>query len=58
MHQSTSSHADTTWKDIVRDDNSTYHVAAYDPDTGELVDQGEPDDGVHLLPMGYGRGLY
>ncbi|CAN0410370.1 unnamed protein product, partial [Ascophyllum nodosum] len=33
-------HADTTWKDIVRDDNSTFHVADYDPDTGDLVEQG------------------
>ncbi|CAM9499460.1 unnamed protein product, partial [Sphacelaria rigidula] len=33
-------HADTTWKDIVRDDNSTYHVADYDNSTGELVDRG------------------
>lgn len=33
-------HADTTWTDIVRDDYSTFHVADYDPDTGDLVDQG------------------
>lgn len=33
-------HADTTWADIVRNDNSTYHVADYDIETGELVDQG------------------
>ena len=33
-------HADTAWEDLVRDDFSTFHVAAYDPDTGELVDQG------------------
>lgn len=33
-------HADTTWKDIVRDDNSTFHVADYDLDTGDLVEQG------------------
>ncbi|CAN0163453.1 unnamed protein product [Ectocarpus fasciculatus] len=34
------SHADTTWADLVRDDYSTYHVADYDPSTGELVDKG------------------
>ncbi|CAM9507739.1 unnamed protein product [Ectocarpus fasciculatus] len=33
-------HADTTWADLVRDDYSTYHVADYDPSTGELVDKG------------------
>ncbi|CAM9200961.1 unnamed protein product [Ectocarpus sp. 4 AP-2014] len=33
-------HADTTWADLVRDDYSTYHVADYDPSTGELVDRG------------------
>ncbi|CAN0270372.1 unnamed protein product, partial [Laminaria digitata] len=32
-------HADTTWKDIVRDDNSTFHVADYDLDTGDLIEQ-------------------
>lgn len=35
------SHAETTWKDIVREeDYSTFHVADYDPDTGDLVDKG------------------
>lgn len=34
------SHADSTWKDIVREDNSTNHVAAYDIDTGELIETG------------------
>ncbi|CAM9607443.1 unnamed protein product [Ectocarpus sp. 8 AP-2014] len=33
-------HADTTWADLVRDDYSTFHVADYDPSTGELVDKG------------------
>ncbi|CAM9827827.1 unnamed protein product [Ectocarpus sp. 4 AP-2014] len=33
-------HADSTWKDIVREDNSTNHVAAYDIDTGELIETG------------------
>ncbi|CAM9161445.1 unnamed protein product [Laminaria digitata] len=33
-------HADTTWTHIVRDDYSTFHVADFDPDTGDLVDQG------------------
>eukprot|EP00752_Nemacystus_decipiens_P008973 g8011.t1 len=33
-------HADTTWQDIVRADNSTNHVAAYDVDTGELLETG------------------
>ncbi|CAM9689075.1 unnamed protein product, partial [Pylaiella littoralis] len=33
-------HADLTWLDIVRDDNSTNHVADYDPDTGEFVETG------------------
>lgn len=35
-------HADTTWADLVRDDYSTFHVADYDPDTGDLVDRGGP----------------
>lgn len=34
------SHTDQAWIDLVRDDNSTYHAADYDPETGELVDQG------------------
>ncbi|CAN0005306.1 unnamed protein product [Pylaiella littoralis] len=33
-------HAGTTWEDIVRDDYSTFHVADYDLDTGDLVDRG------------------
>ncbi|CAM9347687.1 unnamed protein product, partial [Hapterophycus canaliculatus] len=33
-------HADTTWEHIVREDYSTFHVADFDPDTGDLVDKG------------------
>ncbi|CAM9967440.1 unnamed protein product [Ectocarpus sp. 12 AP-2014] len=33
-------HADTTWADLVREDYSTYHVADYDPSTGDLEDKG------------------
>ncbi|CAN0124698.1 unnamed protein product [Scytosiphon promiscuus] len=35
-------HADTTWEHIVRTDYSTFHVADFDPDTGDLVDKGKP----------------
>ncbi|CAN0068653.1 unnamed protein product, partial [Hapterophycus canaliculatus] len=34
------SHGDTTWLDIVREDNSTNHVAAYDIDTGDFLETG------------------
>eukprot|EP00752_Nemacystus_decipiens_P001632 g1587.t1 len=33
-------HAETTWKDLVRDDYSTFHVADYNTTTGDLVDRG------------------
>lgn len=33
-------HADTTWRDIVREDNSTNHVAAYDIDSGAFLETG------------------
>lgn len=46
-HPADRSHADTTWEDIVRDDYSTFHVADYDPETGELVETGAMCSAVH-----------
>lgn len=40
LPQTKCSHADTTWEYIVRDDFSTFHVADFDIDSGDLVDQG------------------
>lgn len=46
-HPTDRSHADTTWEDIVRDDYSTFHVADYDPETGELVETGATCSAAH-----------
>lgn len=35
------SHANTTWRDFVRQDGGTYHVVRYDSTTGAVVDRGQ-----------------
>ena len=35
------SHANTTWKDFVRQDGGTYHIVRYDAQSGEAVDKGQ-----------------
>lgn len=34
-------HANTTWRDFVREDGGTYHVVRYDTATGAVVDRGQ-----------------
>lgn len=35
------SHANTTWKDFVRQDGGTYHIVRYDAQSGKIVDRGQ-----------------
>lgn len=35
------SHANTTWRDFVREDGGTYHIVRYDKETGAVVDRGQ-----------------
>lgn len=34
-------HAETTWRDFVREDGGTYHVVRYDRETGAIVDRNQ-----------------
>lgn len=34
-------HANTTWKDFLREDDGTYHIVRYDSVTGEIVDKNQ-----------------
>ncbi len=34
-------HAQTTWKDFVRNDGGTYHIVRYEKETGKIIDKGQ-----------------